>query len=333
VGIIMERPHQLRSGDPYGTSPAVPTGAGDDRRFRQMVDDAVLERAWLWRAVTARAAGLAPDTVAERHLERWVSNPETRTATAELWYTKLDAGIVRLVAARAPIPDEAEAAASALDRATKMDPAELVSVFVAAAATVAATVPRVERVAEIPATVAAGMVCFSPTYKNLDMFAVAILDTVTDVRDDLAVALLAGVIHGLPTADPRLGALGPYLGALTAQHPLPPVPASSRPRTATADPRLDADVVALATLAASAAPINGFAAAHGWDRAARACAALIVETALVTADADHRAETTVLADLLARWTLFEQDMPAVIRMVTRARSRDAQTPRLEEAPT
>lgn len=327
---IIERPLQLRR-DRYGTPPTVPAGAGDDHRFRHILDDAVLERAWLWRAVTARAVGLAPDLVAERHLERWVSNPDTRTATVGLWYTKLDSGIVRLVAARAPVPDDADAAARALDRASKMDPAELVSVFVAAAATVAATVPRVERAIETPAMVAAGMVCFAPTYKNLDMFAVAILDTVTDTRNDLAVALLAGVIHGLPTADPRLGALGPYLYALTAHHPLPPVPASCALRTTIADPELDADVVALAALA-GAAHLSGFAAARGWDRTARACAALIVETALVTSDADHRPATAVLADLLACWTLFEQDIPAVLRMLARMRSRDALTASLEEAP-
>lgn len=328
---IIERPHQLRRGDVYGTPPAVPVGAGDDRRFRDILDDAVLERAWLWRAITARAAELAPDVVAERHLERWVSDPNTRTATATLWYTKLDAGIVRLVAARAPVPLDADAAAHALERASNMDPAELVSVFVGAAATVAATIPRVERVAETPAMVAARMVCFAPTYRNLDTFAAAILDSVTDTRYDLAVALLAGVIHGLPPTDPRLGALGPYLRTLTAQHPLPAVPASRQLRAESPDPCLDADVIALVALAAGAVHLNGFAAVHGWDRAVRACAALIVETALVTADADHRTATAVLADLLARWTLFEQDVPGVLGMLARARSRYALTARVEEA--
>jgi hypothetical protein len=328
---IIERPHQLRRGDVYGTPPAVPVGAGDDRRFRDILDDAVLERAWLWRAITARAAELAPDVVAERRLERWVSDPNTRTATATLWYTKLDCGIVRLVAARAPVPLDADAAAHALERASEMDPAELVSVFVGAAATVAATIPRVERVAETPAMVAARMVCFAPTYRNLDTFAAAILDSVTDTRYDLAVALLAGVIHGLPTTDPRLGALGPYLRTLTAQHPLPAVPASRRLRAESSDPCLDDDVVALVALAAGAVHLSGFAAVHGWDRAVRACAALIVDTALVTADADHRTATAVLADLLARWTLFEQDIPGVLGMLARARSRDSLTASVEDA--
>jgi hypothetical protein len=44
---------------------------------------------------------------------------------------------------------------------------------------------------------------------------------------------------------------------------------------------------------------------------------LIVETALVTADADDRPATVVLADLLARWTLFEQDMRAALGMRAR----------------
>jgi hypothetical protein len=331
VGIIIEHPHQLRHGDFYGTPPAVQVGAGDDRQFRDIVDDAVLERVWLWRAVTARAAELAPDRVAERHLERWVSDPNTRIATATLWYNKLDTGIVRLVAARAPIPHDADAAAQALARASDMDPADLVAVFVAAAATVAATIPRVERVAETPAMVAARMVCFSPTYRNLDTFAAAILDSVADARYDLAVALLAGVIHDLPTTDPHLGALGPYLSRLIAERPLPTVPASRQLRAEGSDPCLDADVVALVALAAGAAHLSGFAASHGWDRAVRACAALIVETALVIADADRRPETAVLADLLARWTLFEQDIPAVLGMLARARSRDSLTPGVEDA--
>ncbi|HEX4982071.1 MAG TPA: hypothetical protein VFV63_10250 [Ilumatobacteraceae bacterium] len=328
---IIERPHQVRRGDLYRTTRAAPVDAGDDRRFRDILDDAVLERAWLWRAITARAAELAPDVVAERHLERWVSDRNTRTATATLWYTKLDSGIARLVAARAPVPRDAEAAADALGRASDMDPAELVSVFVGAAATVAATIPRVERVAETPAMVAARMVCFAPTYRNLDTFATAILDSVTDTRYDLAVALLAGVIHGLPTTDAHLGALGPYLRTLTTQHPLPAVPASRQLRAGSSDPCLDADVGALVSLAAGAVHLNGFAAVHGWDRAVRACAALIVETALVTTGAEHRTATAVLADLLARWTLFEQDIPGVLGILARARSRDALTAGREDA--
>jgi hypothetical protein len=314
VGNVIHRPRRLRSGDLDGTPTTVPARAGRDRRFDQIVDDAVLERAWLWRAVTARAAGLAPDLIAEGHLELWVSNPDTRASTAGLWSNKLDSGIVRLAAARIPIPDDADAAAQALDRASQMDPAELVSVFVSAAATVAATVPRVERAAETPATVAARMVCFAPTYKNIDMFTVAILDAVADTRYDLAVALLAGVIQGLPPAAPPVAALGTCLAALTAEHPLPDVPASRRPRSAIAEPHLGADV---AVLAADAANLIGFAARYGWDRAGHACAALIIETALVTADADDRPATAVLADLLARWTLFEPDMQAAIGMRAR----------------
>jgi hypothetical protein len=95
---------------------------------------------------------------------------------------------------------------------------------------------------------------------------------------------------------------------------MPDVPVWRRPRTAIADPHLGADVAALA---ADAGNLIGFAARYGWARAARACAALIVETSLVTADADHRPATTVLAELLARWTLFEQDMPAAIGMRSR----------------
>ncbi len=319
-----ERRRDALYDDFYGTPPAVPAGVGDDGRFHHMVDDAVLERAWLWRAVTARATGLAPDLVAERHLEQWVADPESRAATAGLWSSKLDSGIGRLAAARVPIPGDADAATHALDTASKMDPAELVSMFVGAAATVAATVPRVERIAETPATVAARMVCFAPTYQNLDMFVVAILDAVTDARYDLAVALLAGVIQGLPPAAPPVVALGPYLSTLTNDHPLPTMPASRRPRTATADPDLGADVAALA---AQSAHLIGFAAAYGWDRAGRACAALIVETALVTADGDQRSETAVLAELLARWTLFEQDVPAALGL------RDRRDRYLGSAPT
>jgi hypothetical protein len=70
-------------------------------------------------------------------------------------------------------------------------------------------------------------------------------------------------------------------------------------------------------LAADAANLIGFAARYGWDRAGRACAALIVETALVTADAHDRFASEVLADLLARWTLFEQDMRAAVGMRAR----------------
>jgi hypothetical protein len=314
VDNLIHRPRPLHHGDLDGTPTAVSAGSRRDLRFSQIVDDAVLERTWLWRAVTARAAGLAPDVVAERLLEQWVSNPDTRAATAGMWSNKLDSGIVRLTTARVPIPDDADVAARALDRASKMDPADLVSVFVGAAATVAATIPRVECFAETPATVAARMVCFAPTYQNVDMFAVAILDAVTDARYDLAVALLAGVIQGLPPTAPPVVALGPYLSTLTLQHPLPDVVASRRLRTATGDPRLSADVSALAT---DAANLIGFAARYGWDRAGRACAALIVETSLVTADADHRPATTVLAELLAGWTLFEQDMSAALGMRAR----------------
>jgi hypothetical protein len=314
VGNVIHRPRTLGRGDLDGPPTVVSAGSRRDLRFSQIVDDAVLERTWLWRAVTARAAGLAPDVVAERLLEQWVSNPDTRAATAGMWSNKLDSGIMRLTSARVPIPDDADAAARALDRASKMEPADLVSAFVGAAATVAATIPRVERVAETPATVAARMVCFAPTYQNLDMFAVAILDAVADARYDLAVTLLAGVIQGLPPVAPPVVALGPYLSTLTAQHPMPDDPVSRRPRTAIADPHLGADVAALA---ADAGNLIGFAARYGWERAGRACAALIVETSLVTADADHRPATTVLAGLLARWTLFEQDMPAAIGMRAR----------------
>ena len=302
--------------DFYGTVTGAPAGAGDDRRFHHMVDDSVLERAWLWRAVTARACGLAPDASAERHLEQWISNPDTRAATAGLWSSKLGSGVVRLAAARFPIPHAADEAAHALDRASKIDPAELVSVFVAAAADVAATVAGVERILETPATVAADMVCFTPTYQNLDMFAVAILDAVTDARLDLAVALLAGVIQGLRPVAPAIVALDPYIAALTAHHPLPATPASPRTGRATTDPDpdLDADVAALA---AHATGFSGFAVDYGWDRAGRTCAALIVETAIVVGHTDDRSATAALADLLARWTLFEQDIPAALGMRAR----------------
>lgn len=68
---------------------------------------------------------------------------------------------------------------------------------------------------------------------------------------------------------------------------------------------------------ADTARFREFVAANGWDRAGHAAAAVIVETAAGTA-ARRQLASDALAELLERWSMFEEAIPLAVGMRTRS---------------